>query len=194
MLQDNIGGSEDLSYAKTTEKTFHREVPVGVGVGTQDWAVSCVSKLSTEQRLARLEENFDDVKKDLRDLKQDSLLWATVYLKNVASEALLCGDQPPIEPPRPTHRFRNLANKNDSRLATYASLARRPDPMTLGPILDGVIDRRNSTVHFRDVQGLREAVQHVQGLLARHPELRRRCKDEVMIIDSFDDLTVAFSL
>ncbi len=206
VLQEKFDEYEELSYARTTEKTFHREVPVGVGVGTQDWSVSCVSNLPIEQKLTRLEEKFDaelqdvrddlrDVKNELRGLQQDSVLWATLYLRNVASEALLFayGDQP--NPQGPTHRFQNLANNSDPKLTLYASsLAFSPDPVALGPILDGIINRRNSTVHFRDAQGLREGVHNVEGLLARHPDLRKRCQYEVMVIDSFDDLTAAFSV
>ena len=199
VLQQNLEAPEDLSYAKTTEGTYHREVPAGVSVGCKDWTMSCISNLPVEQALIRLQEKFDNelqtVNKKLQALTEDSELWATRYLKNVAGETLLwaCGDQPACQ--GPSHRFQDLAYDNDRKLATYAcSLPLSPDPTRLGPVLDGVVNRRDCTVYFTDMQGLQQAVQDVVGLLARHPELRRRCQHEVMVIDSFADLKTAFNV
>lgn len=174
------------------------DVPAGLSVGCKDWTVSCVSNLPVEQALIRLEEKFDSelqtVNKKLQALTDDSELWATRYLKNVAGEALLwaCGDQPAHQDP--SYRVQTLVNDN-SKLAAYAcALPLSPDPTRLGSVLDGIINRRNSTVHFRDMQGLEQAVQDVLRLLARHPELRRRCQHEVMVIDSFADLKTGFNV
>lgn len=190
---------EDLSYAKTSERTYHRDVPAGLSVGCKDWTVSCVSILPVEQALIRLEEKFDSelqtVNKKLQALTDDSQLWATRYLKNVAGEALLWAskDQPVHQ--GSSYRFQSLANDNSSKLAAYArALPLSPDPTRLGSVLDGIIKRRNSTVHFRDMQGLEQAVQDVLGLLARHPEFRRHCQHEVMVIDSFAELKTAFNV
>lgn len=199
VLQQNLEASEYLSYAKTSERTYHRDVPASLPVGCKAWTVSCVSILPLEQALIRLEDKFDSelqtVNKKLQTLADDSELWATRYLKNVAGEALLWayGDQPADQ--SPSYRFRNLASDNNSELATYAcALPLSPDPSRLGSVLDGIITRRKSTVHFRDMQGLEQAVQEVLGLLVRHPQLRRCCQHEVMVIDSFADLKTAFKL
>lgn len=61
-------------------------------------------------------------------------------------------------------------------------------------MLDGIINQRNSTVHFKDMEGLEQAVQNVLELLARHPKLHRRCQYEVMVIDTFADLKTAFHM
>ena len=208
VLRDSLDAAEELSYATTGERTYHAEVPVDIPVGRKDWTVSCISNLPVEQALIRLEEKLDSeltvvndklrvVTDELRDLRHDSLLWATLYLRNVASEALLFayGDQPQPEHQGHSHRFLNLANNNDNKLATYAStLPLNPDPVRLGQRLDGIITRRNSSVHFKDLQGLQQGVQEVQGLLARHPNLRKRCQDEVIVIDSFAELQSAFQM
>lgn len=168
-----------------------------MGVGIHDQAGPCVSEVSAEQRLIRLElrleEELDSIKNQISDLQQDSLLWATLYLRDVAAEALLfaCGDQPDSR--GPSYRFRDLANNDDSKLAAYAAtLPLTPDPTKLGTILDGIMTRRSSTVHLTAVQGLQEAVTNVEGLLARHPDLRRRCQHEVIVIDSLAELQDAF--
>ena len=181
-LQQNVEAPEDLSYAKTSERTYHRDVPAGVSVGCKDWTVSCVSNLPVEQALIRLEEKLDSelqtVNKKLQALTDDSEQWATRFLKNVAGEALLWayGDQPAYQ----GHSY---------CLCVCSSPQSRPYQAR-----DGITNRRNSTVHFGDVQGLEQAVQDVLGLLARHSELRRRWQHEAMIIDSFDDLKTAFNL
>ena len=189
-----------------TSRTYHREVPAGLSVGRKDWTVSCVSNIPVDQALIRLEEKFDSqfqpvnqklqtVNKKLQDLTEDSELWATLYIKNAAGESLLWayGDQPNYQ--GPSYRFKNLADDSDSKLAAYAStLPLSPDPAKLGPILDGVINRRNSAVHFRNVEGLEQAVKVVEGLLSRRPVLRKRCQYEVMVIESFDQLKAAFNL
>lgn len=168
--------------------------------------VLCVSNLPVEQALIRLEAKFDEeletvneelktVNKKLQALTDDSELWATRYLKNVAGEALLWayGDQPAGQ--GPSYRFQDLANEGNSQLVTYAcALLLSPDPTRLGSVLDGIINRRNSTVHFRNMQGLEQAVRDVWGLIARHPKLRRCCQHEVMVIESFADLKTAFKV
>ena len=174
-------------------------------VSCKDWTVSCVSNLPVEQALIRLEEKsvgelktvhkeLETVHEKLQALTDDSELWATRYLKNVAGEALLWayGDQPAGGL---SYRFKDLAKDSNSKLATYASaLPLSPDPARLGPALDGIINRRNSIVHFRDRQGLEQAVKDVLGLLVRHTKLRRCCQHEVMVIDSFADLMAAFNV
>lgn len=59
VLQQNLEAPEDLSYAKTSERTYHRDVPAGLSVGCKNSTVSCVSNLPGEQALIRLEEKFD---------------------------------------------------------------------------------------------------------------------------------------
>ena len=155
--------------------------------------MSGFSNLPVEQALIRLEEKFDGFNKKLQDLTADSELWATRYLKNVAGEVLLWayGDQLGTGG-IPSNRFQNLARDSDSRLAAYASaLPLKADLTSLGPALDGVINQRNSTVHFGDVKGLQQGVHDVLDLLARHPA---RCQQEVMVIDSFADLISACSV
>lgn len=153
--------------------------------------------LPVEQALIRLEQKFDNelltVNQKLQTLTEDSVLWGTRFLKNVAGEALLWayGDQPADQ--GPSFRFQNWARNHNSKLAAYArTLPFSPTPTRLAADLDGIINRRNSTVHFRDMQGLEQAVQDVLGLLARHPVLRRRFPNEALVIDSFADLKSAF--
>lgn len=205
VLQGNLHDTEELRYVQTTERTYHNSVPDGLSVGRKDWTVSCVDKTPIEQRFTNLEDKLDTVmsnvnkklqtvNKKLEDLSADSQLWGELFLRNVAGEALLwaCGDQPNYQ--GDSRRYEALANQNDSNLAAYAAvLPLSPDPAKLGPNLDKVITRRNQKVHFRTIQGLEEGVQQAEGLLARHPVLRKRCKDEVMVIDSFAELRAAFS-
>ena len=174
-------------------------MPAGLPVGCKDWTVSCVSNVPVEQALRRLEDKFDKeletVNKKLQVLTDDSELWAIRFLKNVAGEALLWayGDQPAEQ--GPSFRFQNLANDRNNKLATYAcALPLSPDLIRLGSVLDGIINRRNSTVHFKDMEGLEQAVQDVLELLVRHPKLRRSCQYEVMVIDTFADLKTAFHM
>lgn len=196
VLQENLQPAEELRYAQTSERSYHTSVPAGLSVGCKDWTVSCIDKTTIEQRLTKLEEKFDrelrDVNKKLQDLTEDSILWAELFLRNVAGEALLWafGDQPNYQ--GDSRRCETLANKNDSKLAAYAAvLPLSPDPAKLGPSLDDVISRRH-TLHFGTTQGLEEGVQQVVGLLTRHPDLRKQCKNEVMVIDSFADLRSIF--
>lgn len=186
VLQDNLQPTEELRYVQTTERTYHTSVPAGLSVGRKDWTVSCVDKTPLEQRVQKLEDNY-------AILTEDSRLWAQLYLHDVAGEALLwaCEDQPNNQ--GNSRRYETRAHNNDSKLSAYAAgLPFSPDPARLATTLDRVITRRNHKVHFGTIQGLEEAVQQVEGLLVRHPDLRKRCKDEVMVIDSFEDLRSAF--
>lgn len=155
--------------------------------------------LAIEKELIRFEEKYhkklqsinkklQSIDKKLQDLTVDSELGATLYLNDVASEVLLWayGDQPAYQ--ARSHSFQKFANGHDSKLAAYAS------SLPLSPPFDGIINRRSSAVHFKDMQGFQQAVQDVVGLLARHPALRRCSQHEAMVIDSFAVLKTVFNL
>lgn len=197
VLQDNLQPVEELRYAYTTERSY-TSVPADLPVGRKDWTVSCNDRTPIEQRLTLLEEKFDKklqtVDKKLQDLTEDSKLWGQRFLHNVAGEALMWpyGEQPKYQ--GDSRRYETLADEQDIKLSVYAAkLPLSPDPVKLALNLDRVINRRNHNVHFGSIRALEEGVQQVEGLLARHPDLRKRCKDEVMVIDSFADLRSAFS-
>lgn len=175
--------------------------PDGISGGSKDWVVECDSLLPADQvtvnyedRLKLVEETLTTVKSDLADLKQDSLLWGTGFLMNVAAQALLFayGDQP--QDRHPGRRFQQLASRGDNSFLAFANaLPLSPDPQRVAIAADSIIDRCNNTLHFQDIVGLEESVASAFQLLSRHPSLRTSCREEVMMLDNFDRLKAAFN-
>lgn len=106
----------------------------------------------------------------------DALLWAPETLEVVTSQLLLfCLDAQSRES-RVSRRFWN-ARKD--RNTNEVAMSLKTSTLEFCTRADIVIDRTNSSVYYRDVTTLKQAISQVIDLIERYPELRNIRPDKV---------------
>ncbi len=135
------------------------------------------------QRFAEKEANY----------YQDVLIFAPDHVSNVAAHILLffCGDEP-TEKPLSSHFIKM---DEDRQIQFNAAFEDRQDAFGIFRTteewlrkFDGMIQNRNSQIHFRDWDALSRSVTSIRGLFLRHPNLRDMWKDEYFVIQDFEKL------
>jgi hypothetical protein len=141
---------------------------------------------------------FTAMDEQLTRLTQSTETLSVPFVRNAATQILLfcIGNHPN---PSTTHYFRNLPKDPGTpfALALDALNATLPAPTTenyIASTFDAIIDRRNNTLHVRNVQQLKDdLVVPSLALLDSHPNLLLACRQEALVLRACDGLLSAFA-
>lgn len=138
--------------------------------------------LVSENRIARLEEEFRDFKAGAGN---NAVYLGKPQVVNLASQVLLfaVGQQP--RPPCNASYFTNLSKQNDPSLSSFATDLGIMSASSFAHLADGVISHRNNTLQYADWDSLEAAVDKCLEFVSRHSALRSERRRECVVLDSF---------
>ncbi len=172
----------DVLLLASPEQAFFGAAPPGCSLGTRDWTVVFHDPVVSEDRIARLEEEVRDFK---ASASKDAVYLGKPEVVNLASQVLLfaVGEQP--RPSSNASYFTNLSKQNDPSLSSFANDLGIMSASSFANLADGIITRRNNTLHYADWDSLEAAVGKCLKFVSRHSALRTECRRECVVLDSF---------
>lgn len=196
VVAEQLSPWEILTEAFTSDRSFSSaSIPEQAQLGVQEWSLVCNNSDGLAHEVARLSSRVKTLEDSLVSHEQDILVFGANLVRNVAAQVLLFAtqDQPRTDPP--TRRFQRLSEQGSSQLAQYVqSCPVPPDKNSFVQAADAVINRRNTSVHYSDLNALEQAVTEASALIGRHQGLRQLCKQEAFILDTFQELKAAFNM
>lgn len=122
----------------------------------------------------------------------DALVLGAQHVGFAAAQALLFASREQPGSDLPSGRFRRMAKVDSPVLLAYLQAWHIPPGIgSFGEAADAIINRRNATLHYGRLE---EDVSAPLALLARHPSLDHKCRQESLVLDAFQELTAAFQL
>ena len=109
----------------------------------------------------------------------------TPEVLNVASQVLLFAAREQPRPARDASYFHNMCSRSDPALLGFVNDLGIMPASSFANLADGVITRRNQTLHFTDWDSLKDAVTKCSEFVSRHPDLKNECRRECIVLDSF---------
>lgn len=200
VLDEELKEGETLNTVFKAEQSYAADsIPDGLQVGKREWTATSSHAAGLGQQVHNLSQQVQALQQAVSIGQQtqeaDALVFGAQFVSNVAAQALLfaCESQPRDDPPN--RRFRRMAKAGSERLTAYlAAWPFRPSMDDFGEAADAVINRRNSFLHYSSLHNLEEDASAALQLLARHPSLRNKCKQESSVLDTFQELKAAFEL
>lgn len=149
-------------------------------------------------RFDALDKRVRALEQDVRVLKKDVIESARIRLQLVATQALLFAAGEATQG-YTSFRFQKLLNTPEvNKLSDYTRVLNSQQPMpttesAVAVMLDMVINTRNVYVHHRDAEAFhKQTIKGLQELLQRHPQLRKECPVEALIVETYGDLRQCF--
>ena len=104
---------------------------------------------------------------------------------NLASQVLLfaVGQQP--RPQSSASYFSSLSKQKDSPLSKFATDLGLMSASSFANLADTVITDRNKTLRYADWGSLEDSVEKCLEFVFRHPDLKKECRRECIVLDSF---------
>ncbi len=164
------------------EQSYFGPAPPGCQLGRREWTVVFDDPAVSEDRISKLERDFTKFK---ADASKDAVYLGKPAVINLASQVLLfaVGEQP--RPASTASYFTNRCNRSDPALMGFVNDLGIMEARSFANLADGVITRRNQTLHFADWNSVEDAVTKCVEFVSRHPDLRIECRRECIVLDSF---------
>ena len=104
---------------------------------------------------------------------------------NLASQVLLfaVGQQPC---PQSSASYLSGLSSRRTHLSKFATDLRLMSASSFANLADAVITDCNKTLHYADWDSLEDAVEKCLEFVSRQPDLRKECRRECIVLDSFD--------
>ena len=175
-------------------------IPQARMVGQQDWHIlfEDESESDLEKRIKKLEQDIVQVESDF---DVHAMILGDVYIKNVASEALLFALHEQRKSASLCSRFKVLAQRGDPRMSTLVKsfndnhvLPVSITSSSMATTLDRVMDSRELAVHNISLAELLLKVANALKLLQCHPSLQGRYSQEYMVLNNYDKIRSAFKV
>lgn len=194
VISQVIGHDTSILYANNGNRRLEdHEIKGQLGAGK--WTV--VYSSGADEEMRSLRDEVEKLKQTTSGLekKVDILQVQTVdpYLRIVAASILLflIGEQPRTISTASSRFKRHNDPKVRSRIRTCAKAIGYLDER-FKSLADGILDRRNNSVHPGDSETLTAMVAKANDMIDSYPTTRKHSKDEVMIIENFNVLKTHF--
>ena len=200
-LVDGTPGS--FVAASGGDRVLLDTVPATTKCGTKPWVVFKRDETDLAQYVAaqKIENDarFTAMEEQLARLAQSTETLSIPFIRNAATQVLLfcIGNQPHVNPSSVNY-FHNLPKNPGTpfALALDALNDTLPAPTTdnyIASTFDAIIERRNNSLHVRNVQQLKDdLVEPSLALINRHPNLLVACRQELLVLRAFEGLLRAF--
>ena len=194
-----VTGDNSVIHINNGKRTLTADQRTGP-LGTCKWTVVYEFDLCAEIRelrggLRNLTERLavQDEKIALHDNKFELLetISTEPYIRNVAATILhyLAGTQPKDNVT--STRFTRMRGPDMLRVDECA-ISLGLTNVKFKTLADSVLNRRNVSIHPADTEGLETIVKHASDMIDAYPRMRKSLKDEVTIIDNFDEIKSFF--
>ena len=161
------------------ERSFFGAAPEGCQLGNREWTVVYRDPVD---RISKLERDFSEFKAGAR---KDAVYLGKPEVVNLASQVLLFAAREQPRPASAASYFTNRCNRSDPVLLGFVDDLGIMEARSFANLADGVITRRNQTLHFADWDSLEDAVSKCLEFVSTHLDLRNECRRECIVLDSF---------
>lgn len=155
------------------EHSFFGAVPPGCQLGNREWTVVYHDPVVSEDRISKLETEFRDFK---AGAIKDAVYLGKPEVVNMASQVLLFAAREQPCPARDAFYFNNMCSRSDPALLGFVNDWGIMPASSFAILADGVITRRNQTLHFASWDSLQDAVTKCLEFVSRHSDLRIECR------------------